>query len=143
MRLKFFLAIFILLLALSLQFWFGSVGVFINFTLAILMVFAFSMDLWELLVFILFSIYVINWQPAMSVEIGVFAIIPLVAYGFRMIFPWKPWAAIPAAILCGYFILYIFVAPRTFLGNWEGFLMDLFGSLVFAGLALLALDRAA
>ena len=69
LRLRSILAILILLLACAFQFWFASAGVFVNFILATLIVFAFFFDIWELLVFVLFAIFVVNWQPGLSVDI--------------------------------------------------------------------------
>jgi hypothetical protein len=140
-RLRFILAILILLLACSFQFWFASAGMFINFILAALIVFAFFFDIWELLVFVLFAVFVVNWSPAPSVDIIVFGIIPLAAYAFHKVFAWTLWTAIPVAIICGFLLLYLAIAPAAFLGNWEVFLKDLFGGLVFGGLVFLILDR--
>ena len=101
MRLKFILAILLLLLACALQFWFMGAGVFINFILASLIAFAFFFDLLELLVFVLFAVLVLNWQPAASIDIVVFAVIPLAAYAFHKISGWAVWAGIPVAIVLG------------------------------------------
>jgi hypothetical protein len=140
MRLRFILAILILLLACALQFWFASAGVFVNFILAALIVFAFFFDIWELLVFVLFAVFVINWSLAPGTGIVVFGIIPIAAYAFHKVFAWTIWAAVPAAILCGFLLLYLALAPAAFLGNWELFLTDLFGGLVFGGLVFLTLN---
>jgi hypothetical protein len=141
MRLRFILGILILLFACALQFWFASADVFINFILAALIVFAFFFDIWELLVFVLFTIFVINWQPAASVDIFVFSIIPIAAFAFHKVFRWTPWAGIPAALAAGFFLLYMAVSPAAFLGNWELFLVDLFGGLIFGGLIFFVLER--
>jgi hypothetical protein len=140
-RLRSLLAILILLLACAFQFWFASTGTFINFILATLIVFAFFFDIWELLVFVLFAIFVINWSPVMSVAIFVFAIIPIAAYAFHKVFTWTVWTAAPAAIVCGFILLYVAIAPTALLVDWRLFLIDLFGGLVFGGLAFLVLDR--
>jgi hypothetical protein len=140
MRLKFILAILVLLLACALQFWFASAGVFINFILSALIVCAFFFDVWELLVLILFAIFVINWSPVPGTDIFVFGIIPIAAYAFHKIFKWTIWAAAPIAIICGFFLLYIAIAPAAFLGSWELFLTDLFGGLLFGGLVFLIFD---
>ncbi|MGD1003340.1 MAG: hypothetical protein ABR884_02075 [Minisyncoccia bacterium] len=140
-RLRSILAILVLLLACALQFWFASAGVFINFILAALIVFAFFFDIWELLVFILFAIFVINWSPIMSVDIFLFAIIPIAAYAFHKVFAWTGWAAVPVAIVCGFILLYLAIAPATFLANWNVFFIDLFGALIFGILVFLTLDR--
>ncbi|HUC31207.1 MAG TPA: hypothetical protein VMR99_00755 [Candidatus Paceibacterota bacterium] len=133
MRLKFILAILVLLLACALQFWFAAAGVFINFILGALIVFAFYFDIWELVVFVLFAILVINWQPTPSIDIFVFAIIPIVAYGFYKIFAWTLWAGIPVAIVCGFFLLYLVIAPAAFLSDLVPFLGDILGGLIFGG----------
>jgi len=130
-----------LLLACALQFWFASAGVFINFILATLVVFAFYFDIWELLVFILFAVLVINWQPAMSVDIFVFSLIPIAAYAFHKVFAWTPWMAAPVAIVCGFFLLYLAIAPAAFLANSGSFLIDLLGGLIFGGMVFFTLDR--
>jgi hypothetical protein len=141
MRLRSIIAILILLLACALQFWFASAGTFINFILATLIVFAFFFDIWELLVFTLFAIFVVNWQPAPSADIFLFGILPIAAYAFHKVFAWTVWAAIPAALVCGFFLLYLAIAPSAILGNGGLFLVDLFGGLVFGGLVFLTLDR--
>jgi hypothetical protein len=140
-RIRSVLAILILLLACALQFWFASANVFVNFILATLIVFAFFFDILELLVYVLFAIFVLNWQPGLNIDVIVFAIIPIVAYAFHRVFSWAAWAAAPLAIVCGFLLLYLAIAPVAFFGNWEFFLIDLFGGLVFGGLVFLTLDR--
>lgn len=141
MRLRFILAILILLFACALQFWFASAGAFVNFILAALIAFAFFFDVWELLVLVLFAVLVVNWQPAPSVDIFVFAIIPIAAFAFHKAFRWSPWAGVPVAIVVGFLLLYLAIAPAMFLADWEPFLTDLFGGLVFGGLVFVTLDR--
>ncbi len=141
MRLRFILAILILLLACALQFWFASANVFINFILAALIVFALFFDIWELLVFILFAVFVVNWAPVPSIDIFVFGIIPIAALVFHNVSAWTSWTAVPVAIICGFLLLYLAIAPAAFLANWELFLVDVFGGLVFGGLVFLTLDR--
>jgi hypothetical protein len=141
LRLRSILAILILLLACALQFWFASAGTFINFILATLIVFAFYFDIWELLVFVLFGVLVINWQPVVSTDIFIFGIIPIAAYAFHKVFSWSVWAAAPVAIVCGFIVLYLATAPAAFFDNWELLLFDLLGGLVFGGFIFLVFDR--
>ena len=141
MRLRSILAILILLLACALQFWFASANIFVNFILATLIVFAFFFDIWELVVYVLFAVLVVNWQPGASVDIFVFAVIPIAAYVFQKVFSWTAWAAAPIAIACGFLVLYLAIAPAAFLTNWEQFMADVFGGLVFGGLVFLTLER--
>jgi len=139
MRLRSFLAVLILLLACALQFWFASAGIFVNFILATLIVFAFFFDILELLVFVLFAVFVVNWSPAVSTDIFIFGIIPVAAYAFHKVFAWTIWAAIPAAIVCGFLLLYLAIAPAAFLGSVGSFLLDLLGGLIFGGIVALIL----
>jgi len=141
LKLRSILAVLILLLACALQFWFVSAGVFINFILAALIVFAFFFDLWELLVFILFAVFVINWSPTVSMDIFLFAIIPIAAYAFHKVFAWSVWAAVPVAIAGGFILLYLAIAPAAFLASWSLFLLDLFGALIFGGFVFFIFDR--
>ena len=135
MRLRSILALLVLLLACALQFWFVSAGVFINFILATLIVFAFFFDIGELAVFVLFALFVINWSPVISVDLFMFGIIPFAAYAFHRFFAWTLWAGIPAAIICGFLLLYLVIAPAAFLGNLGPFLIDIVGGLIFGGAA--------
>lgn len=143
MRVRSILAVLILLLACALQFWSASAGVFVNFILATLIVFAFFFDIWELVVFVLFAIFVVNWQPGPSVDLFVFGIIPVAAFAFHKVSGWAAWAAAPVAVVCGFVLLYLAIAPLAFLANGGLLLTDLFGGLVFGGLVFLTLDRIA
>ncbi len=141
MRLRFILAILILLLACALQFWFASAGVFVNVILATLIVFAFFFDIGELLVCVLFAIMVINWSPVVSTDIFVFGIIPIAAYAFHKVFAWTTWIAAPVAVVIGFLLLYLAIAPAAFLQNGRPLLIDLCGGLIFGGLVFFTLDR--
>jgi hypothetical protein len=141
MRIKFIIAFLILIFACVLQSWLASMNIFIDVILASLIAFAFFFDIWELLVFILFSIFVINWQPAFSVEILLFGVIPLITFVARKFFALIPWIAIPVAIFCGFLVMYIVVAPSLFFANWQQFVIDVLGALVFGQLVYLALNR--
>lgn len=141
MRIRFILAILILLLACALQFWFASAGIFVNFILASLIAFAFYFDVWDLLVLVLFAVFIVNWQPSASLDIVIFGIIPIGAHAFHAIFRWTPWVAAPAAVIVGFAVLYLAVAPGAFVSHWPAFFEDLLGGLVFGGLAFVALDR--
>lgn len=141
MRIRFILALLILIFACALQSWLASINIFVDLILATAITFAFFFDIVELLVFILFSIFVINWQPAISAEIVLFGLIPLAAYGFHKVFAMVLWAAVPIAVIVGFLIFYIALAPTMFFVNWLTFLVDIFGALVFAGLVSFALSK--
>jgi hypothetical protein len=135
------LAILFLLLAFGLQFFFASTGIFINFILAVLVAFAFCFDFWELIIFILAAVFVINWQPALSWEIVLFALLPLAAYTARYLWrTWSAWIANLGATALAIIILYAAISPQMITGDWHGLALDLFGSLVFGQITFLALN---
>jgi hypothetical protein len=136
------IAILILFLACGLQFLLGSAGVFINLILATLVAFAFFFDFFEVVVFILFAIFVINWQPLFSIELAFFVLIPLAAFVFHKFFAWSAWAGIPVMVIGGFLVFYLAIAPGAFLGNFPAFVVDVIGSLLFGELVLVALKRA-
>ncbi len=141
MRIRFILGILILLLACALQFWFASAGMFVNFILAALIVFAFFFDVWELVAFILAAVFIVNWQPGISPDIIVFALIPVAAFVFHKAFALAPWVAMPASIVAGFAVLYLALAPASFVPRIGLFGNDLLGSLVFAALVFGTLER--
>ncbi|MDR3581782.1 MAG: hypothetical protein P4L67_00720 [Candidatus Pacebacteria bacterium] len=142
MKFPLVIAILILFLACALQFWLGSAGIFVNLILAALVAFAFFFGIFEMAVFVLFAVFVVNWQPALSIEMALFVLIPLAAFAFRKFFAWSAWAGIPVMIAGGFLVLYLAVAPHTFATNLSVFVLDLVGSLIFGELVLAALKRA-
>ena len=139
MKLRTILAFLVLIFACVIQSWFFLVGIFTNIILATLIAFAFFFDLEELLIFILFAVFIINWQPAVSVEVGMFVVIPIAAYMGQRFFALITWVALPAAIIAGFLLFYLAVAPGILITNWQGFFVDLFGGLVFGNLVAYAL----
>lgn len=142
MKFRFVIAILILLLACGLQFLFASAGVFINLILAALVAFAFFFDFFEVAVLVLFATLVVNWQPAFSIEIMLFILIPLVAFAVCTFFSLTPSIGIPAVIAGGFLVLYLAAAPGAFIGNLSIFALDLIVSLLFGELVLAALKKA-
>ncbi len=138
---RFILACLFLALAFVMQFWFASFGVFINFIFAALIAFAFLFDFWDLLFFVLAAIFVINWQPAFSWELFIFAAVPFAAYILHNYTTWEAWVANLASIVLGLLILYISIAPRLFLANLSTFFVDLFACLIFGSIIFGALNR--
>jgi hypothetical protein len=76
-----------------------------------------------------------------GVDIFIFGIIPIAAYVFHKVFAWVAWVAAPVAIAVGFLVLYLAIAPATFLQNWEPFCLDIFGAFVFGALVILAFER--
>jgi hypothetical protein len=124
------IALLILILASGIQFWLAGGGIFFNLVLTALIVFAFFFDFWEMALFVLFGVLVVNWQPAMSMEIFLFAFIPLLIFALHGAFRSQRWVTVPIAITCGLFVFYIVIAPHFFLNDPVAFLEDLFGSLI-------------
>ena len=99
----------ILFIALALQFWFASMGVYINLSFAALISFAFLFGFWELLALILIAVFIVNWQPAASLEILIFAMFPIAAHFSRDMLHWQPWMENLLAIPIGFLVLHLAV----------------------------------
>jgi hypothetical protein len=134
--LRFLSGLAVLLLALALELLFASAGWYVTLALAVLIAFASIFDFWELLLFDLFAVLAINWQPAPSISIVAFALIPVAAYFFRITISSEPWIEVLAAIVVGFTIFYFISAPSNFLSDLPRFLLDVF---VCAGAAELVL----
>ena len=135
------IALLVLFLACGFQFYLGSGGVFINFILATLIAFAFFFEWLELAVFVLFAVFVVNWEPSVSPAIVIFAAVPFAAYAFRKLFAWAPWAGVPVATILSFAIFYLAVAPHMIVAALPSVLLDVVGSLVFGELVLAVLAR--
>ena len=79
MRLKFFSGLALLLVILLAQVWLASAGIYLDLAFAALISFAFLFNFWELVVYILFTVLLINWQPTVSLEIFIIALFPIIA----------------------------------------------------------------
>src|SRR5580693_6064425 len=109
--LKFFSALAILLLALFLQFLFAGAGWHLDLALAALIAFAFILDFWELLALDLLAVFLLNWQPAPSIALLAFALIPLAVFVFHKLVRLHGWIGIPVAIFIGFLLFYIAAVP--------------------------------
>ena len=138
---RFILALLFLALAFVMQFWFASFGVYVNFILATLITLAFLFDIWDVSFFILAAIFIVNWQPAVSVEIVLIAVLPLAAFLLNRYSLSEPWAANLLCIFLGLLILYLVIAPGAFLASWKIFFIDLAASLIFGAIVFGALNR--
>jgi len=103
-------------------------------------VFAFFFDFWEMAMFVLFGVLVVNWQPAMSLEIFLFAFLPLLTFALHNVFRSQRWRLFDRdrmrvlPLLCHY-------RTTLLLGDPVAFFEDLFVSLMAGGLVFLALRR--
>lgn len=141
MHFRFFIATLILLVALAAQMALGAMGISVNLLFAALVADAFVFSGWGLALLVLLAVFLVNWQPSLSLPIVVFAAIPFIALFFRTIVTWTPVAGIPFTIVLGLAILYgafastlFFVAPLSVLLDGVGSV--LFGELVFMALSV-------
>jgi hypothetical protein len=139
MTLKFSAGLVILFFALALQFWFASAGVSLDLSFAALISFAFVFGIWELLVLVLLAVFIVNWQPAVSLEILIFSFYPVAVYFSRNLSQWQPWVKNLMAIALGFFVLYLAAGSVTF--HWREFFMDLTAGLALGLLIFFPLYR--
>jgi hypothetical protein len=137
--LKFFSALAILFLALFAEIVLASVGLHFSLALAVLIAFAFVIDFWELLILDLIAVFILNWQPAPSVALIAFALIPLLAFVFYKLTHWHGWTGVLVAIVVGFLIFYVAAAPGLFLHDLPGFLLDLIVGLLIGETVLAAM----
>lgn len=135
MRLKFLTAVIVLVLAVVLQLFLGEVlGVWTNIVLASLVTAAFLLNFLELLFLILFAIFVLNWQPAPSLEMALYAALPILTLLLRKFFPFKSWLGNLIAISSALLIFYLAVSPRFLITSPIVFLLDLASGLVLGSI---------
>ncbi len=137
---RFFAALAILFLTLSLQFFFASAGLYFNITLAAVIAFAFSFNFLELLVLDLLAVFILNWQPAASVALIAFALIPLVAFAFRHVVHAEPWSGNLVAVAVGFLAWHLVSAPAQFFPDAAIALEDVAIGLVAGGLVFFAIE---
>ncbi len=136
------IALLVLFIAASLQFLLGSAGMFTDLMLAALIAFAFFFEWPELAVYVLVAVFMIDWQPAITPTMLVFAAIPFAAYLFRRFFAWAPWAGIPLVTILGFAAFYLAIAPGMFATAAPSIVFDVFGALIYGEIALAVLSRA-
>ena len=139
MKFKFFTGLIILFIAFLLQFWLASMGWYTDLSYAALISFAFVFGFWELLVLDLIAVFVLNWQPGVSVLILVFALYPIAIYFLRNILHWQVWLQDLCAIVVGFLVLYLSVVHG--LPHVDAFLADLAGGMLFGFLISSPLHR--
>ena len=128
---KFFAGVLILFLAVSLQFWFGSWGLYANFVLAALVAFAFLFNIQEFIFLLLFGVFIMNWQPAISRDILAFALVPMLVFIARSRFHWDAYIGSAISIVAGITLFYVVLAPAMIVQPFGGFLIDIAAALIF------------
>lgn len=132
---KFLGGLTILLAALVLQFWLVGAHVYINLAFAAVISFALIFDFWEFLALDLLAVFIVNWEPAASAEILVFALYPILVHVSRNLSAWQAWLKNLGAIVFGFALLYLVAAGAAFPAYWRPFLIDVAGGLL-AGAAI-------
>ena len=107
---------------------------YFDLSFAALISFALLFGLWELIVLVLFAVFILNWQPAVSIEILIFALYPIAVHFVRNIFQWQQWLKNLVAITVGFLVLYIGAGGTGFIHHPQTFLLDLLAGLVFGAL---------
>jgi hypothetical protein len=138
---KVFAGLVLLLIAFAFQFSLAAANVYIDLSFAALIAFAFVFGFWELVFFVLVGVFVINWQPAASPEILIYALFPFVVHFLRDAFHSQPWFLNLVAIFLGFLALAVVVAPAAFPASWQLFLLDLAGSWLFGTCVFFLLCR--
>jgi hypothetical protein len=138
MKLKFTAGLFLLFIVLIAQFWLATAGIYLDLAFAALISFAFIFGFWELMVFVVLTTFIINWQPAASLEILIFALFPVAVYFSRNIVHWQLWLEDLAAIFLGYFVLYLSVTHGRL--HWTPFFIDTGAGLVLGALIFFVLS---
>jgi len=125
------IASILLILAYMLQFHAGHIAP--DFVLGALLAFAVALPFSELLAAVIASLWVMSWQPIVSVELAWFAVIPLGAALIAHRLPLAPWAAFATVLLGGIMAFYVFIDPWFITRNPALFFRVLLGSVIFAG----------
>lgn len=142
MRRKFAVALLLLLLATGLQFQTGRItGLWINFVFSFAIVAALSLDFFEFLFLLTLSIFILNWQPILGMEITLVAILPLVVFFLKKFLPWHGWLNNLLLVFICELFLYLVIAPAYFFGNAGFFLKDVFASLIFGAIAFKIINK--
>ena len=132
---KFLSGLVIVLIVLVLQFQFVAGGVRLNPALAVLIAFAFTFELFDLILIDLLAVFLINWRPGINPALIAFALIPLIVFAIRKLIPTDPWLGATIAIVCGLFAWHLVVAPSFFLASFGFFVVDLIVGLAVGELS--------
>jgi len=129
---KFLEALILLSMAVFLQLTLGEVsGVWINFPFAALIALSFFLGFWELVITVLIAVFLLNWQPSVSLEMVILAAFPLLSLWLHKLLPWQIWLSTLVAIFVGFLILYLSIGAVLIVKQANLFLIDLFGGLVY------------
>ncbi len=135
--------VLILLVSLAAQEWLAFFHIAVNLVLATLIASSFYFDILETVLLALVGIFLMNWQPAPSIELGLFIVLPLGAWTLHRVVRWQPWTGAILTIGTGIVLFYLALAPRFFVGNLPLILTDLCASLLAGSFAFSLFTRTA
>lgn len=136
MSYKFFIALLFVALGTFLQIMVGNMsGLWINFSLAALITAAFFVTALELVPLVLFSIFVLSWQPAFSFELLIFGLLPFVVSLVRRLFPFEPWITNFLSLCASLLIFNLAFGTNLFIVEPYVLIWDFVVSLIFGGIA--------
>ncbi len=102
------MALAVCLLSLVLSAYFRvTLPVLADLPLLVLIGLAFTLDLGELVVLILLSTYFLNWQPRPSLDLLLFAALPMLAWAWHRAWPMVLWLNISLAAVLGVAIFWV------------------------------------
>jgi len=137
---KHLLAVLVFILALMLQLWFAPAGIRGDFVLTTLIVFAFIFSFWELVIFILLDIFLLNSSPYFSLTILALTAIPLLIYVIRRRFPLDRWFGVAFGVAVGIPIFYVATAPAAAFHMIGFLLLDILSCVIFGELVLYGME---
>ena len=136
---KFLAGLSVILVAIAIQSFLASVGIYLNLALAALIALALIFDFWELLFADLLAVFVMNWQPAPSLTLIVFFLIPVAVFFSKHVFRWQLWIHALIAVFFGFVLFYIVASPETVLSNLKHGLLDIFAGALLAEFVIFSL----
>lgn len=92
----------------------------------------------ELFAVTAFALWVINWQPGMSVELALFAGLPFILAFREKVFPWQPWFSNLAAVAAAPLLFYAMFVPSVSaaLSYMPGWIIGIaFGAVLYGAMA--------
>ena len=138
---RFLAAFLVLLLALLIQITVQDIfGVSFGLAWATLFAAAFFLDLGEMVVMELFTIFILSWQPAPSFETVVFALMPILALLTRKFMPLMPYLGSLFFIGVSPTLMYLIFSPGFFISRPGLFVLDLSASLLWGALSFWMLN---
>jgi hypothetical protein len=124
-HLRFLLGFLALLAAIALQLWLVPFGVHADFAFAALVAFAFLFGIGELVAYVLFAVFVMNWQPGFSFDMFAFALIPIMVFLVQRRLHANLWIGGTVAVIASLLALYLVVAPAMIVSSFASFFLDI------------------